>query len=1084
MAISVIDNVTKTLKEDLIEELNENSTIDLIANKFSMYAYETLKDKLNKIKHFNYIFNEPSFLLDKKEKEAKEFYIPKQDVENSISGTNYEIRLKNELTLKAVARECGEWIKKKATFKTNTTNGQIPTFLLTNDKVYQPIQNFTTVELGLDKGNYQANMIVKSDGEAYKSFKDKFDEFWKDDKYVDVTNQIIENIMSCYKEISPQSIYYLALNTIFENFLVDVNEDLLPKEKVGFRESVIWNKLYDFQRDAAIGIINKLETFNGCILADSVGLGKTFTALAVIKYYELRNQNVLVLCPKKLENNWTTYNSNYVNNILIKDRFAYDVLFHTDLNRNKGQSGTISDLSRINWGAYDLVVIDESHNFRNGTKNAKGKEEGKSNRYDLLMNRIIKSGVPTKVLMLSATPVNNRFIDLKNQLKLAYEGNNEEITKKMNLKSDIDYVFNKAQEVFNIWSKDAPENRTTKNLLNKLSIDFFTILDNVTIARSRKHIKNYYDINSVGNFPDRLKPISLSPDITNIENYISFDEISQVLEKISLCVYIPTHYVLDSKVKKYAELYDKVVKNGVRLSQLGRELGTRHLMAISLLKRLESSIYSFDITLGRIIDKMESSIALVEKYKNSKSSNLYVDNKSDIDLYNDIDPDDEDDDYVIGGKIEINVEDMDYERWINDIQLDLDELKPLKDKISKISSDNDNKLIELKDLIKNKLNNPINDHNKKILIFTAFTDTANYIYENLAKEFYEKYNLNIGLVTGAGGKTTIKKMNNDINNIMTAFSPISKERDLINPTDDSNIDILIGTDCISEGQNLQDCDYLINYDIHWNPVRIVQRFGRIDRIGSKNKVIQLVNFWPSISLDAYLDLKGRVESRMKVVDLTSTADDNIIEVDDEEKQDISYRKKQLESLKNEVVDMEDMSDGISITDLGLNDFKMDLIEYEKTNKNINNMPNGLSAIVKSDEYAKSGVIFVLKNINNDINIDNKNLLHPYYLVYISNDGTIINNHLDAKHILDVLKYSCSSRKEPLIDLCNEFNEETDNGRKMKKYNELLGKAIESIINVKNESDIDAFLQGDQVDFVKGKAKGLDDFELICFVIVK
>ena len=1081
MDVSFIDNINITLQDDLLKELNDDSSIDIIANKFSIFAYEKLKEKLNKVGHFNFIFNEPSFLVEAKEKERKEFYIPKDDNERSLSGSPYEIKLKNELTLKAVARECGEWLKKKAKFKTNVTKGQLPTFLLTNDKVYININSFTTVELGLDKGNYIATAITKADGDLYNSYKKIFDDNWKNKNYEDVTAQVIENVVNCYKENSPQSIYYLSLYTIFNQFLKDINEDVLPKERTGFKESVIWNKLYDFQKDAAIGIINKLETYNGCILADSVGLGKTFTALAVVKYYELRNQNVLVLCPKKLENNWSTYRSNYVNNVLQKDRFAYDVLFHTDLNRTKGRSGSIDDLSRINWGNYDLVVIDESHNFRNGRKYAKGKDEGKFNRYEMLMNRVIKSGVPTKVLMLSATPVNNRFLDLRNQLSLAYEGKNEIITKKMNLKNDIDYVFRDAQNAFNEWSKDDPAKRTTKKLLSKLSMDFFTILDNVTIARSRKHIANYYDIKNVGNFPQRLKPISVSPDITTLKDVITFDEIAEALNSITLCVYIPTHYVLESKLKKYKELYDKVLKTGVTLSQLGRELGTRHLMAVTLLKRLESSIYSFNITLDKIIEKMESAISKVENYKKNKSQNVSLDDTTDMIDNNDIDPDDEDDESSIGGKIKIDIADMDYNKWVEDIKKDLVLLRPIKEKISKIKVKYDKKFIELKNIIEDKIKNPINDGNKKVLIFTAFTDTAEYLYENLTDVFKTNYNINLGLVTGGGGETTFDKNISDINGIMTAFSPISKERDLINPNDKRNLDILIGTDCISEGQNLQDCDYMINYDIHWNPVRIVQRFGRIDRIGSKNKVIQLVNFWPSISLDEYLDLKGRVESRMKAVDLTATGSDNPI--DDEEKQDLSYRKKQLQALKNEVVDMEDMSDGISITDLGLNDFRMDLLEYVNGHKDITKMSYGLNAIVRSNESAKKGVIFILKNINNAINIDNQNLLHPFYIVYISMDGEIIYKHTETKQILDVMKYLCRSESSPIKELCEAFNDETDNGRNMKKYNNLLGKAIESIIEVKDEGDIDAWLQGGDVDFNKGKVNGLDDFELISFIVI-
>ena len=1085
MSFKTIDNINSTLINDLQEEIKENSIIEMIANQFSIYAYEKLKKELDKVKSFNFIFNEPTFIVEAEQKERREFFIPKNAAERSLSGSDFEIKLKNELTLKAIARECGEWLKKKAKFKTNITKGQMLTFMLVNDKAYTPMNNFTTVELGLDKGNYIFQSIQKAE-EFYAPLKQQFDSMWNNEKiFIDVTDKVLENIMNCYKENSPQSIYYLSLYNIFNNFLEELNTDVLPKERTGFKNSVIWNKLYDFQKDAVIGIINKLETFNGCILADSVGLGKTFTALAVIKYYELRNDRVLVLCPKKLENNWKTYTSNYTNNILVNDRFNYDVLFHTDLSRERGESSGV-DLERVNWGNYDFVVIDESHNFRNGTKNAKGKsqDEGKFNRYEILMKKVMQSGVKTKVLMLSATPVNNRFLDLRNQLALAYEGKSEEISKKMNLKKGIDFVFSDAQRVFNDWSNEDPKIRTTKNLLNRLSMDFFTILDNVTIARSRKHIANYYDINQVGKFPERLKPLSYNPDLTDIDDLITFKEIAEVLNKLSLCVYIPTHFILPQKLNKYEKLYDTVVSKSVVLSQKNRELGTRHLMAITLLKRLESSAYAFNITLSKIISKIEDAIKKVENYRQTKNGDIVEDISNFIDS-NISDFDDEDtnnDDFQIGGKIVINIADMDYEKWLDGLNEDLNVLKPLADKIKKITVEHDKKFNILKDIIREKIKNPLNDNNKKVLIFTAFSDTADYLFENLTNEFKTNYGIETGEITGKGGVTSFDKNMAKPNDIMMAFSPISKERDLIKAGDNRNIEILVGTDCISEGQNLQDCDYMINYDIHWNPVRIVQRFGRIDRIGSKNKVIQLVNFWPSVTLDEYLDLKGRVETRMKIVDLTGTGDDNVI--DDEEKPDLQYRKKQLENLKNEVVDMEDMTDGISITDLGLNDFRMDLIEYAERHKELKKMPLGLNAVVKSDDFAKQGVIYILKNINNAVNIDNQNLLHPYYIVYMSMEGKVIYNHLQPKQILDILKYCCRSISEPEKELCEVINKETDDGRNMVAYSNLLSKAVESIVEKKTEGDILDFINGGNIDFKKGKISGIDDFELISFIIVR
>ena len=889
----------------------------------------------------------------------------------------------------------------------------------------------------------------------------------------DVTDVVIENISTVYAENSPEFIYFMTLYHVFSEFLDDISEDVLPNEATGFKQSKIWSMLYDFQRDAVLAIINKLEKYNGCILADSVGLGKTFTALAVVKYYENRNKSVLVLCPKKLAENWNTYKDNYVNNPIAADRLNYDVLFHTDLSRNGGMSNGL-DLNRLNWGNYDLIVIDESHNFRNGIGTHSNTQE---NRYQKLMEKVIRAGVKTKVLMLSATPVNNRFVDLKNQLAIAYEGNSENLDERLNTTKSLEDIFKQAQKAFNAWSKLDQEQRTTDALLRTLDFDFFELLDSVTIARSRKHIEKYYDTNEIGKFPERMKPISVRPCLTDLNNAINYNEIYDQLMQLTLCVYTPSNYIFPSKLQKYKDLTHN---KGENLTQTGRERGIQRLMSINLLKRLESSVNSFQLTLTRIKELINGTIEAINRFEKygSDDISMYEASRDDWDI------DDENTEFfTVGKKVKIELADMDWKSWRNELQQDADVLELLTLMVADITPEHDTKLQELLRLLDEKITNPINPNNKKVLIFSAFSDTAEYLYDHVSMYMKDKYGLNTAVITGAiDGRTTIKGFPATLNNVLTCFSPVSKDRDVLMPNSRNEIDILIATDCISEGQNLQDCDYLINYDIHWNPVRIIQRFGRIDRIGSRNKVIQLVNFWPDLTLDDYINLKSRVETRMKITVMTSTGDDDLI--NPEEQGDLEYRKAQLKRLQEEVVDIEDMSDGISIMDLGLNEFRLDLLDYMKRNGDMDKKPRGLHAVVPATEELPEGVIFVLKNINNSVNVDNRNRIHPFYMVYISTDGEIICDYLNPKKLLDDVRLLCRGKSKPILEVYERFNRETDDGRNMADMSELLSEAINSIIDVKEESDIDSLFSAGGTSALMSAVSGLDDFELICFLVVK
>lgn len=1091
--MQILDNVNQLFGEDLKATLTPNAKLKIAASCFSIYAYAALKKELAKIDSMDFIFTSPTFIpeqaTDKLKKEQREFYIPRVNRENSLYGSEFEIQLRNQLTQRAIAKECADWIRSKATFKSNKTQAPMQQFAHVqaagSSTAYMPLQGFTAVDLGYQKGDAVSNFINRMGDQGFtQQYLNLFESIWQDQQQLeDVTALVTQHIESAYKENSPERIYFILLYNIFKDFLQNIDEDVLPNEHTGYQNTEVWQKLFNFQKDAATGIINKLETYNGCILADSVGLGKTFTALAVVKYYELRNKSVLVLVPKKLADNWLTYNRNLTTNIFAKDRFNYDVLCHTDLSRTSGESfGT--PLNQVNWGNYDLVVIDESHNFRNNDA-----LKDRETRYQTLMNKVIRAGVKTKVLMLSATPVNNRFNDLRNQLALAYEGESSELRDKLGMGTSIEQVFKEAQAAFNAWAKMPAEERTTTRILNMLSFDFFKLLDSVTIARSRRHIQQFYDTSEIGAFPQRLAPQSYHVPITNMPGAMELNEIYAQLSALNLAVYAPMSYLLPSRMKKYEELYDTQVDGGRgRLRQVDREKSLRALMTTNLLKRLESSVHSFRLTLQSLQGTIEQTLDLIERFKQQSASQQVAET---VGLYNaDSFTEDEleaDNPFAVGKKMPIDLHDLDLPSWEFELREDLAGLTALVQSVAPITPEHDAKLQHLQQLIESKVKQPLNGANRKVLVFSAFADTTEYLYEYLSSQpVFKDLQLNFAQVTGSGNpKSTLKSRRRayDFQEVLTLFSPRSKEKDKILPNEPGEIDVLIATDCISEGQNLQDCDFLVNYDIHWNPVRIVQRFGRIDRIGSQNEVIQLVNYWPDISLDEYINLKERVESRMAIVDVTATGDDNLLDVNSE---DAAYRKKQLQRLQTEVIDLEDTGAGISITDLGLNEFRMDILHHVQEHGSLENAPKGLHAVIASqpDKGLQAGVIFGLRNLNPNKHQDEQNRLHPYYLVYISEQGNVLASHVEAKKLLDVLRSACKGRNEPLLQACQAFNQRTQDGRNMQAISDLLNQAIHSMIESKEESDIDSLFSGSKTTALVNSIKGLDDFELLGFIVVE
>lgn len=1076
--MKLIDNINTRLIDDLKESIHKKSKLAIAASSFSIYAFEALRKELQNVDELRFIFTSPSFLQENLKREVPKFFIPHLFKEAELCGGEFELRLRNQLTQRAIAKECSQWVKEKVTFKSNKqTNYTLAGMIHTDNPdhsnfAWTNVNSFTTADLGITPKKGFPTLIQKTEFPNAKAYLDYFNQIWEDEENLEiVTHRVQQYFEKAFQDNSPEFIYFITLYNIFNDFLDDLNADNLPDDRVGFKDTVVWNRLFNFQKDAVIGAINKLEKYRGCILADSVGLGKTFSALGVIKYYEMRNKDVLVLCPKKLEANWNTYRHNDKNNILAKDRFNYDVLFHTDLTRESGSSNG-RNLANVNWGNYGLVVIDESHNFRNAGLTYSDKE----NRYQALLRKVMKEGVETKVLMLSATPVNNRFNDLKNQLALAYEGDALNIDDKLDTDHGIDLIFKRAQSAFNTWTKLDISERTAERLLDLLDFDFFEILDSLTIARSRKHITTYYDTSDIGKFPTRNKPVSITCELTN-SDVITYEVIAELLSTLNLSIYTPLNYILPSKMQFYADKYDKKNRNNT-FRQVDRESSLKILMRINLLKRIESSIDSFRITINGILSQINNTINMLSTNDLEAYSGLNYETQ---DENFDWEANWGEEDKLIGKNVKIHLADLDRRQWKEDLEEDKLVLDQLLLRTKVITPERDSKLQTLINTIEDKIENPINEGNKKVIIFTAFADTAEYLYFNLSTHFKNKFSVNSALITGSRRHSTAKLIPNDLNTLLTCFSPISKEKALLFPNIKEDIDILIATDCISEGQNLQDCDLLINYDIHWNPVRIIQRFGRIDRIGSINDSITLVNFWPDITLDAYINLKQRVEDRMLITDMSSTADDNILK---DNQKDLEYRKLQLQKLQDEVTDLEDLREGIDITDLGLNDFRIDLSNFIKYYGEMNDIPDGIHAVVPATDKLKPGVIYVLKNINENININKLNRLHPFYLVYLDENGEVLFNHIDSKKLLDAMRMLCKGVKEPIVALCEQISSETDEYHNMNEYSQLLKKSINTILETEEEKEVLSLFKAGGTAISKDKFKGIEDFKLVSFLIIK
>ncbi|MBW2080231.1 MAG: ATP-dependent helicase [Deltaproteobacteria bacterium] len=1086
-----------TIGDFLKEKILQGSDLSFVSAYFTIYAYAALKEQLDQINHLRFLFGEPQFIqsLDPDKTEKKVFRIEDD-----------ALLLSNRLEQKRVAKECSDWLKSKVDVRSIIKPGFLhgKMYHMDNNGVQEAIigsSNFTVRGLGLGAtgNNIELNLEVDSTRDR-KDLKKWFDEVWNDNTLVeDVKTDVLDYLAQLYENHSPEFIYFKTLFHIFEDYLSEAERGGLLDEKTGFFESDVWDMLYEFQKDGVKGAINKILKHHGCIIADSVGLGKTFEALAVIKYFELLNGRVLVLCPKKLEHNWKVYRDNDTRNPLIRDRFAFTVLAHTDLGRDACETH--------NWGNYDLVVIDESHNFRN---NARGKdqEDGtrKITRYEFLMDKVLQEGVDTKVLLLSATPVNNSLKDLRNQFLLITQDEDAAFHESLGIYS-ISQAMKNAQTHFTQWAdpKKNPERKVSR-LLDALDSTFFKLLDELTIARSRRHIISYYGTRDMGEFPKRLKPIALHP-ATDIKGYFpSYDDLHAAISEYKLSIFNPSAYLKDA----YVNLYIKDGMQQVLFSdQKSRESYLIGMMRTNYLKRLESSVHSFEVSIDRTIRKIEDLLEKIDYFEGN------FDEYTNPDLFKEQGEEEEAElleRLMVGKKLPIRLEHLKRKEWKKDLKKDRTQLIAIHEKAAAVTADRDAKLQELKRLIQDKINHPLNDDNRKLLVFTAFSDTAQYLYANLKDWVFEEMGLHIALVTGTGdNRTTFKQAGyarqTDFISILTNFSPRSKLREKMpNMPQEGEIDILIATDCISEGQNLQDCDYLINYDIHWNPVRIIQRFGRIDRLGSTNSQIQLVNFWPTDDLNKYINLKDRVEARMAMVDLAASGADNLLDPDQLEAlvaEELTYREKQLIRLRDEVIDLEEMDDNVSLSEFTLDDFRVELMNFLAGNrKQLEEAPLGLYAVTPTldgmksatlfdknwHEIVKPGVIFCLRHKNppQEKRSSNVNPLGRYYLLYIRDDGTVRFTFTQAKNVLSMFQKLSVGRAAPYQALCDLFDRGTENGAKMEKYSDLLVKAINAIVRTFQKRTA-AGLQSGR-DFVipdkQEQATDAADFELITWLVIK
>ncbi len=1080
----ILDNHDRKVVEYLSENLSTAKVFRLVSAYFTIYGYEALQNELCKVEDVRFLFGDPASVgeIDPGKKEQKSFTL----VEEGLS-PNYQLQQKH------IAQQCAEWISKqgveiRSIGKSNFLHGKM--YLAesaTGGAVVVGSSNFTRKGLGCDQNaNVEINLATDEE-EVLVELREWFDKLWLDQVLTkDVKGDILDALHRIGKDHSPEFIYYKTLYELFREHIEAMKDGERTLADIDFYSTKIWKKLYEFQRDGVKSIIAHLQKHGGCILADSVGLGKTYTALAVIKFFELRNERVLVLCPKKLRDNWAfypAYNS-HSNNPFAEDRFGYTLLSHTDLSRDTGKVGDI-DLENFKWQNFDLVVIDESHNFRNDTKPHRDENGNivRHSRYTRLLEEVIKAGTETKVLMLSATPVNISLIDLRNQIYLMTKRHDDTFRETLGI-SNVGTLLSRAQKAFRTWETDQHGGniKDKSQLLEKLGADFFHLLGGVSIARSRRQIKKFYseEIKDIGQFPKHEEPKNIYPP-TDLREELSYKYLSEQIGKFALSVYTPSKYVVSEDVRRRLD----EEKKQLQFNQEDRERYLIGMIRVNFLKRLESSAHSLTCTLERTIGKIEGLLEKIDHYEKNKAKRI-------SELQADTFPDDDEEDeelFVNRARKPYHLSELDLSRWKQDLLIDKETLERVFGKVKAIGPDRDGKLQEIKQYVRERVNNPtINKdgrRNRKMLIFTTFADTAQYLYGCL-QDLATKLGLKIAMISGGSTRTTFGE--NNFNAILTNFAPMARERR--EKDSPEGIDLLIATDCISEGQNLQDCDTVLNYDIHWNPVRLIQRFGRVDRIGSRNESVRMINFWPTKDMDIYLNLQARVHARMALADVAASGDDDPLNENAHEhiQLELNFRDRQLKKLQEEVLDIDDLSDSIVMSDFTLDYFFTQLLRYLERNKaELDAAPSGVYAITNSKvNDDRAGVIFFLRCRENGVEKGETTAspIHPYYMIYIRDNGDINYSCANARKVLEVFESLSIGKNKPLQQLCNQFDSETDKGKNMNRYNKLLRSASNDIVRANRATQVRRLGTHGQIDVKLPKSSVVNEnFDLITWLII-
>ena len=1091
---AVVDNRARTVGDFLRARLGADVALSVVSAYFTIYAYGDLRAELEGLRRLRFLYGQPqgAASADPAAGEDKAYRLTRDGA----------LELRHALTQKPLARACAQWIKDKVDVRTvrkaNFLHGKLYCIEDARGDVaaLAGSSNFTRGGLGFGANpNIELNIEVRDNDDRARLLQ-WFDALWHDEKLTrDAKEEVLAALESLGKDYSPEFAYYKTLFHVLKDRIDERGQREGLVQDVHLHDTAVWQALYRFQRDGAVSAINRLLEHNGCILADSVGLGKTWTALAVVKFFEMRNERVLVLCPKKLKDNWVRYASwaGYENNPLIKDRFAYTVLAHTDLSRYHGRSDAI-DLAKFNWGAFDLVVIDESHNFRNEGRDRKD-EAGRvvrRSRYNRLMEEALKGGVHTKVLMLSATPVNTGLRDLRNQIYLMTEKRQDAFRESLGIGS-VQSLFGMAQKTFQKWENEsrATGERNKARLLEDLGADFLALLDAVSIARSRDHVRRFYPEveTQIGGFPERAKPVNLHPQ-TDREGELSYDALHARISDFRLAVYMPSQYVRDTSALD-AE------RDQLHFDQRDRERWLIGMIRVNLLKRLESSVHSFAKTMQRIIAKMDALDARIDAWIENpghEQINLLASDEEH-------DPgDEEDEEFTLGRGRRYRLADLNLRAWKEDLRADRQSFGAILQQAVRVTVARDAKLAELKRALARKAAKAPADKdgrpNRKALVFTSFSDTADYLYRNIADWARAELGLHVGLVTGSGdNRATVDSAT--FAGVLARFAPVAQ----LSPRPAEEIDILIATDCLSEGQNLQDCDLVVNYDVHWNPVRLMQRFGRIDRIGSRNHRVAMANFWPTRDLDRYLDLKNRVEARMALADAAATGTDDplALKADGDEEaveHELGFRDRQLRRLRKESLDLEEVEDGISMSDFTLDDFLVDLLNYLQEHREaLESAPFGVQAVVPPStagaagelEPARArvrpGAIFCLKQKNGERRTPNR--LQPYFLAYVRDDGSVRYAFKQAKQTLTLFSALARGRTEALTELASAFDRETRHGRDMAKYDRMIRACLQSVASTYRQAELASLVGGREASLAAPTRRPsvAADFELVTWLVI-